>query len=68
MCTKKNTCYQCGGTLIDQTTIVTAAHCWVGSIPSINYNFYLGLQNKDDLASGILRVAKSCTRVKKFVY
>ncbi len=56
-----NTCGYCGGTLIDRSTIITAAHCHLGS--SFSFNFYLGCHELNDLSSCLLRVA-NCSRVK----
>jgi hypothetical protein len=64
MKTSPGTCGQCGCTLIDQSTIITAGHCNIGSVDNSIYNIFLGCHDRSDLSTCVSRVATSCTRVK----
>jgi secreted trypsin-like serine protease len=47
---KGSSCYLCGGTLIDRTTVLTAAHCIEG--PTYTYTVYLGIQDTNTIRTG----------------
>ena len=48
----------CGGTLVDETTVVTAAHCF--NVVSQTYIVYFGLQNSNGkTAKGVVKIASA---------
>ncbi len=65
-----NDCSLCGGTLIDEQTVLTAGHC-ISKSSSVTYDVYLGLHDtstlsKPDISPAVKMSVKKIIRVSLF--